>query len=71
MAQSKEKKEPERPCVCVCGRPPCVTKHKSRYIVSCTAPIHCAMRTGWASTEQQAINNWNTIIKTTRQERSG
>ena len=71
MAQSKEKKEPERPCVCVCGRTPCVTKYKARYMASCTDPMRCAMRTGWVSTEQQAINNWNTAVKCARLERSG
>ena len=46
----------------MCGRKPVTVKSKSRYMVSCPDTVHCAMRTGWRSNEQQAIKDWNVEV---------
>jgi hypothetical protein len=56
-------------CVCVCGRRPCTVKMSSKYMLSCPATTKCAMRSRWASNEQAAIIDWNTAVKSARQER--
>ena len=66
---SKQKQEKEAAGVCVCGRQPCVIKMRSKYMLSCPATTVCAMRSRWASNEQAAIIDWNTAVKSARQER--
>lgn len=68
MPKPKEKKEPATPCVCVCGRVPCIVKHKSKRMVACPDSMACSMRSRWASTEQAAINDWNINQESARQE---
>lgn len=66
--QQKNKQEAEVARVCVCGRTPCTVKHKSKFMISCTAPMECAMRGQWKANEQEAIKNWNTAIQSARHE---
>ena len=56
--------------MCVCGREPCITKHKSKYLVACPAALECSMRGQWKSNEQAAIKSWNDAVKAARYERS-
>lgn len=70
MPKPKEKQEPETPCVCVCGRTPCTVKHKTKHMLACPDLMACAMRSRWASTEQAAIVDWNTTVKSAKQEAS-
>lgn len=71
MAQSKPKEEKvaEVPRVCVCGREPCMVKHKSKYMLACPVLTECAMRSRWATTEQAAIKAWNVEIESAKHER--
>lgn len=46
----------------MCGKKPVIVKTKSGYMVTCPAPARCAMRTGWRSSEQQSIKDWNVEI---------
>lgn len=70
MAQSKPKEEKVvLPRVCVCGREPCMVKHKGRYMMACPTITDCAMRSRWATTEQAAIKDWNARIESVKYER--
>lgn len=68
MAQSKDKqkkkKETARPCVC--GRPPCAVKHKSRHMIACPDMLTCGLRGRWRSNEQDAIIDWNTTVNSAK-----
>lgn len=67
-AKDKPEKEPAAPAVCVCGRKPCIVKHKSKHMVACPDSIICSMRSRWASTEQAAIADWNIQVESAKQE---
>lgn len=56
--------------MCVCGRNPVTVKYQRRFMVTCPATTHCAMRSTWETNEQAAIKNWNTQVKSARHERS-
>lgn len=64
----KTEQEKEAARVCVCGRKPCTVKCKSKYMLSCPATTKCAMRSRWASNEQEAIKDWNTAVIAARQQ---
>lgn len=66
--KDKQKKEPAVPAVCVCGRTPCIVKHKSKRMVACPDSMVCSMRSRWASTEQAAIIDWNIQQESAKQE---
>lgn len=65
----KQEKEAAGVCVCVCGRDPVITKHKSRYLVACPAALECSMRGQWKTNEQAAIKSWNDAVKAAKYEK--
>jgi hypothetical protein len=61
--------EETAPAVCVCGKRPCITKHKNGYLVSCIDTMHCAMRSAWSKNEKAAIESWNLEIASERRRK--
>lgn len=72
MAQSKDKQEKkkETPASCVCGRIPCIVKHKSRHMITCPHTMTCAMRSRWCTNEQAAVIDWNSAVQRAKHERA-
>ena len=65
------KKEKPVPICCLCGRVPAIVKFRSKKMVSCSDPMNCTgnYRTEWTSSEDAAIAEWNTLIKSDRRNR--
>ena len=60
-----EKKEKPIPIRCVCGMQAAIIHFKGKKMVSCSNLEKCIanLRTPWLGSEDQAIENWNTTIR--------
>ena len=62
-----QKKEKPVPICCICGKKG-VTVESDQKMVSCQDPENCVgnFRTVWHSSEDAAIAEWNTLIRSYR-----